>query len=287
MSRKYVVLMCILLILGSALIEASNTVVRYPRPETDFDKRSLYPTKLLQLALDRVDKDYRLVASPLIMNQGRALIQLRKGVNVDVVWSMTSRERESNLRPIRIPIHKGLIGWRLFLINVRDRYNLERKLTLDLLQKYKFVQGHDWPDADILEAAGLTIFRSPAYSTIMNMLDAGRFDAYPIGMNEVKGELDKRPSLNLIGEQSIVLSYLAPVFIFINLENMDLQASLKSGFDNIIRDGSFDKIFNSHYQGLVAKTKINQRKVFKLNNPGMSDTTREAMKNYSSMLIVR
>jgi len=221
------------------------------------------------------------------MVQKRALTSLRAGTDLDIFWTMTSREREHGLYVLRIPLLKGMLGQRLLIIREGDFARFSAIKSFGGLKKLSYGQGHDWPDADILEAAGLTIFRSPAYSTIMNMLDAGRFDAYPIGMNEVKGELDKRPSLNLIGEQSIVLSYLAPVFIFINLENMDLQASLKSGFDNIIRDGSFDKIFNSHYQGLVAKTKINQRKVFKLNNPGMSDTTREAMKNYSSMLIVR
>jgi len=259
--------MCVLLILGSVLIEASNTVVRYPRPETDFDKRSLYPTKLLQLALDRVDKDYRLVASPLIMNQGRALIQLRKGVNVDVVWSMTSRERESNLRPIRIPIHKGLIGWRLFLINVRDRYNLERKLTLDLLQKYKFVQGHDWPDTDILRANGFDVFGTPDYKRIFDMLARSRVDFFPRSIIEIWDEAKEHKKQGIVVDKKKLLIYPAAAYYFVSPQNVALAIDIEKGLSLLIKEGTFDALFNEYYNDIIKKAELGARQIYRLNNP--------------------
>ncbi len=50
------------------------------------------------------------------MEQQRALTELEHNHGVDVVWSMTSAEREARLLPVRIGIDKGLMGWRIALL---------------------------------------------------------------------------------------------------------------------------------------------------------------------------
>lgn len=42
------------------------------------------------------------------MLQNRQLISLNKGI-LDVVWTVTTIERETNYRPIKVPLMKGLI----------------------------------------------------------------------------------------------------------------------------------------------------------------------------------
>ena len=46
---------------------AADIVIRYPRPESVPDERSRYPLRLLELALARSDKDYRIDIAPLRM----------------------------------------------------------------------------------------------------------------------------------------------------------------------------------------------------------------------------
>lgn len=81
------------------------------------NQRQNYPIVLLDLALRTSKKIYVLTPSSYDYEQKRALSDLAISKNLDVSWSMTSTDRESMLLPIRIPIFKGLIGWRIPLIN--------------------------------------------------------------------------------------------------------------------------------------------------------------------------
>jgi hypothetical protein len=78
------------------------------------DARGSYPIALLHLALEKSGTDYQLVPSGQAMSQHRTLRQLGSNNGLDVVWTMTSPEREKELRPIRIPIDRGLI-WLAFI----------------------------------------------------------------------------------------------------------------------------------------------------------------------------
>ena len=104
-------LLCVVVI---ANVQAQE--VRYRQPESSFDHRVEYPVALLKLTLSKIKPSLKAVPSKQPMQQGRALRQLAKGLDVDVVWSGTSKEREEKLRPIRIPLQKGLNGYRLFLV---------------------------------------------------------------------------------------------------------------------------------------------------------------------------
>lgn len=75
---------------------------------------------------------------------------------IDVLWSMTTQEREAQLLPIRIPIDKGLLGWRIPLLRANRANLLAGATTLAGLHLWSAGQGHDWPDAEILKSNGLT-----------------------------------------------------------------------------------------------------------------------------------
>lgn len=45
------------------------------------------------------------------------LALLRANEVIGVLWTVTSPERERLLIPVRIPIDRGVYGWRLFLIH--------------------------------------------------------------------------------------------------------------------------------------------------------------------------
>ena len=121
------------LIVGFALLvslsaQAATWRITYPRPMSESDKRAIYPVKLLALALEQTGVQYSLMPSERIMLQNKALKRLMDSRDVNVVWSVTDKQREQQLLPIRIPIYKGLIGWRLLLI--RD----------DMPARFKYVQ---------------------------------------------------------------------------------------------------------------------------------------------------
>ncbi len=92
----------------------------YPRAEADADRRDDYPVQLLALALAKAGRHDKLEPHALFMLQARSIRELEQGRGLDVIWTMTSIEREADLLAIHIPIDRGLLGWRLLLVRKEE-----------------------------------------------------------------------------------------------------------------------------------------------------------------------
>src|SRR5690606_2065196 len=77
-----------------------------------------------------------------------ALISRNQGV--DLLWGSATIEREALLQPIRIPLLKGLMGYKIFLIHPDDQPVFSQVKNLEDLQTLRAGQGADWPDVEIL-----------------------------------------------------------------------------------------------------------------------------------------
>lgn len=121
MQRRPLLKFAALWPLGAAAASTSSPLpLVYPRHQALNDPQQGYVTALLQLALARSGQAYAVRRSELRMVQTRAMQEIATASgSVDVVWAMTSREREMQLLPVRIPIDRGLIGWRVALIEAR------------------------------------------------------------------------------------------------------------------------------------------------------------------------
>lgn len=231
------------------------------------------------------EKDYNLLPTGYNMVQKRSLHSLRSNTDIDIFWTMTDKEREEGLYVLRIPLLKGILGKRILIIRKNDVGRFRKINSLEDAQQITYGQGHDWPDADILENAGMPVSRSSAYMELIYMLSRKRFDAFPSGICEVKAELELRPEIGGVTiDDHIAFSYNAPVFIFMNVENKELQQKLETGFEKIIADGTFDRIFYSNFKECIDDAKMDERVIFKLDNPGLSKKTIKAMKDYKDLL---
>jgi hypothetical protein len=175
---------------------ADPQAVRYPRSFSGYEYRDSYVLELLQLALDKAGSEQTLQPSVLSMEQRRALTELELGRSVDVVWSMTSAEREARLLPVRIGIDKGLMGWRIALLSKSQQHRLKAVHSLADLHQLRAGQGHDWPDRKTLEHNGLPVVASSSYESLFRMLTAGRFDYFPRSLLEIWDEVDSQPPLD-------------------------------------------------------------------------------------------
>lgn len=261
---------CLLLALPAG---AAKMQIAYPPPESATDERGAYPIALLELALSKAGIDYRLQPAKVSMQQGRALKQLEDGTDIDVFWSMTSKQRERDLLPIRIPIDKGLLGWRIFLINKKSRAQFDQVRTLEQLKHFVAGQGHDWPDTEILLANGLRVNSSFSYDSLFKMLQSGRFDYFPRSIEEIWGEEKSHPDMEMEIESNIVLQYPAAKYFFVNKRNTPLASALEAGLRAAIRDGSFDQLFDKYNGALIQRARLQSRTLLKLNNPLLPDET--------------
>ena len=270
-ARNFVMLISFLLSVNSVSM-AEDLLIRHIQPEGTLDKRGDYYLALLTLALEKTQVkygDFHLVMNENRMLQARALQSVAKKQFVDVVWTMTSKEREASLLPIRIPLLKGLLGYRIFIIKEQDKGKFEQIQTLEDLSELVAGQGHDWPDVSILRANGLTVTVGASYDGLFRMLSAGRFDYFPRGMNESWSEVQAHKEKGFIVEDNLLLKYPAPIYFFVHKASTALAQRIEEGLLLAIEDGSFDSIFYEHpaNKEIFKLTNIKNRKVFDLRNP--------------------
>lgn len=251
----------------------AKVLIVYPQPEAPNDRRGEYAVALLRLALSEAQVDYELRPSRTLMMQERAFEELKKGNALQVMWTMTTREREAQALPIRIPIYKGLIGWRLPLVHVSRRDILASVRTLDQLKALDAGQARDWPDADIMQASGLPVTTSTDYTSLFRMLARHRFDYMPRSVVEVWDEADAHRDEGLVVDSHIVLHYPAAVYFFVNKQNTTLANVIATGLERAIANGKFNRLFNDYHAEAIERSQIEHRIVIELPNPLLPSET--------------
>ncbi len=250
------------------MAEAATWTITYPRPIDDSDARAQYPIALLKLALDKTGVNYELRPSDRILLTGKAMRQLRENREVNVVWSMTDSQREKELTPIRIPIAKGLIGLRVFVINQNKKAKFDDVLSLTDMRKLVPIQGEEWPDTKILQANGFNVFTVPEFREAYDMIKQGKGDFFPRSVMEVDAELEAEGRRNnFYLEPSMALYYPTAMYYFVSGSNKTLANLIETGLNRAIDDGSFDALFESTYAPILASLGVNERKIFTLENP--------------------
>ncbi len=263
--------LCLLLLCLSLLFplhgraEPKQVIYSWPMSMLS-DARGSYPIALLHLAIEKSGADYQLVPSGQVMSQHRTLRQLGSSSGLDVVWTMTSPEREKELRPIRIPIDRGLIGWRLLLIH-QDNEEKFQQLDEKHLKTSPSVQGNDWPDYPILKANNFRVLAGGDFDAMFKMLQAKRIDYFPRSLTEVWPELQQRPGMSLAVAPKWVLHYPAALYFFVQKDNIELANALEIGLLRAIEDGSMQQLFSQHFSSAIQQADLKSRTVIQLTNP--------------------
>ncbi|MFT3930265.1 MAG: transporter substrate-binding domain-containing protein [Spongiibacteraceae bacterium] len=251
----------------------ADEVIRYPRPESQLDHRNEYALELLKLALREAGSKTALIASDKVMTQDRLFSELQDGKNLHVMWTMTTKERETLATPIRIPIYKGLIGWRLALIHASQSDLLARVKTIEDLARYTAGQARDWPDVSILRANNLKVTSVSGYENLFSMLGEKRFDYMPRSVGEIWGEADMHRADGVMVDPYVVIHYPAAVYFFVGKNNPELAKTIELGLRRAIQNGKFDRLFYSYYAAAIEKARLAERTVIELKNPSLPEQT--------------
>lgn len=229
---------------------------------------------LLKEALRRSDSGYQVQQMSTQMNQKRKVEEALAGT-VDVFWSMTSKELEETVLPVRIPLFKGLLGNRLLIIRKADETRFANVKTMADFRQLKAGQNRYWPDATILEANGLPVITSYQYTNLYPMLEGGRFDYLALGAQEIGEELASHPDPALKVDSHILLQYRSPAYFFVSPKRPELAAAILAGLESMVSDGSFDEMFNRELkiEQLYREAKFEQRVIIRLDTPDLSPLT--------------
>lgn len=272
---------CLLLfpLLASAAPAAPMRYV-YPPPESANDHRTDYYWRLLEAALQATEGrwgPYLLAPSTQAMNTDRAQMLLARSDEVSVMARTTSMEREATLTPIRIPLDKGLTGYRLFLIQKPLQQRLDKVRTLKDLQAFSIGQKSQWVDVAILQAAGLTVVEALDYESLFHMLPAGRFDLLSRGVNEIQQEWDVRQPDNpaLAIERSLLLYYPLPRYFFFapTPEGRHLARRVTEGLERMRASQEFERLYQAYKREILSGLDLRGRRLLRIANPQLPAQT--------------
>lgn len=261
-------------ILFSSFVWAQDKVIRVNDNGTDPNAK--YAIKMVQLANDHLDNKYKIEINTENFSQSRTNEEVKNNGRLNVFWSGSEATLEEKFQPVRIPLFKGLLGYRFFIIHKKNQYKFDQIKTIEDLKKLKFAQGTTWADTKILLANGFNIIKVHKYPNIFYMVDGERVDGFPRGVHEPFGELALRPELpDLAVENQLMLAYRMPFYLLTSHENKSIAEDLKTGLERAIADGSFDKTFinDPRIKDVIEKANMKNRKVFYIDNPLLSRET--------------
>lgn len=238
------------------------------------DPKEQYVLSVLKLALSKSMPDAQFQPLQQAVTEPRAVEHIKEG-KMSVMWAATSVELERELLPIRIPIEKGMLGYRIFIIRKGEQSRFDKINTLDELKKLKVGQGRFWGDTAVLKGAGLPVVAPVKYPNLFPMLEGGRFDYFPRAIHEPWVEVEKHKDLNLEVEKHLLLVYPLTMYFFVSKQDSALAEAIRSGFETAIKDGSFDKLFYSTtmIHDALANAHLRDRVAIHLTNPNMPEET--------------
>lgn len=256
-------------------VTAGETTIRYFPAGPIYE----YRWKLLELALSHAhtpSESLRFAPYTEDITQNRGMQLLQSGA-IDVIALGTNAERELQMRPIKIDILRGIVGFRVFVIRAADQARIARMDEQALRQQLTFGLNSQWADLPIMRAGGFTVVTSTSYENLFGMLAAGRFDAFPRGLNEAKRELDERQQSypQLAVEQTKALFFPYPVYFWVNKENTALAQRIERGLKASLADGSFRRLFETYHATEIAMLAKEKRQVIRLGNPILPAGTTE------------
>ena len=271
---------CFCCLLLCALACTSQAEPKHYVVEGWIDEKDYVPT-LLKLILNAskapdeiIDLKYNKFYD-LQLSHSRRVAEFAKLKGNLVMWTITNKEREAFLRPIRVPIFKGMFGYRCLVIRKEDQARFAAIKTQQELMTMVAGQGDQWPDTDVLRVNGFAVDTGTQVENLYKMLAAKRFDYFPRSVIEVEEELPMLASYNLMIAPNVMLEYPNPMYFFVQQTNSELAKRIERGWEIIINNGAFDQLFFNEWKVKAAlqRWKTPPQYVFHLRVPELPSKT--------------
>lgn len=225
---------------------------------------------IIELAMEKSGESKVIAPSADYYSDARQVEELRQG-NLDLIWAGASSELQEQLQAIKLPIFKGLSGYRTFVIAAGTQDRFDGIDSIASLKGLKAGLGRFWSDTLILEASGINVIKPVKADSLFHMLDGGRFDYMPLGMHESHDviTLQNGGDVNLALEQNLILAYPLAMYFYVQKDNYDLYNKLNDGMEMAISDGSYDELFYNSplIVNALVNSNISKREIIYIDNP--------------------
>lgn len=206
------------------------------------------------------------------MSAQREADEVISGRVINVVASEPGHpELDAAAIPVPIPIDRGLLGYRVALINQDEQAKLDTIHDLQGLRTLSVGQGQDWGDVPIYRLAGVPLVTASRYDLLFMMLADHRFDIFPRGVVEITHELKafqaSYPNMRI--DSHLLIRYPYAQFFYVSKTEPLLARRIRDGLEAMLKDGSFEALFREHFAQGIADLHLERRVLIDLKNPAL------------------
>lgn len=247
--------------------------VRWPSSELKNDPRGAYKLAVIETALQKTESTHGPYAIEDVhfaskFSTYRAREMVIEGKDINTYVALTNSDWESQTLPIRIPIRRGIINYRLLMIHQDNMAKFRQIDNLTDLKNVVVGLQLGWTTTEIFKAEGFDMELSSKYSGLFPMLDGKRFDYVPRGINEIFNEQARhRSELDIVVEPTLALYVPSPTYIFISPKEPELAARMEKGLEIMVADGTLKKMFYERFSEGLNKAGLAKRKLIRIPNP--------------------
>lgn len=274
--------LCRILMASLALAcQAHAATLTYPLSSEGIDSRYDYDWAVLRAALEKTMPAFGAFEqrqSPVAMSPSRVIQEMATPAGrINIFVRASSPELEAQFRPIRLPVDRGLLGYRLLLIRQTDRARFAQVKSAADLRPLRAGVGQGWADIAILQNAGISVVEGSNYAGLFAMLAAGRFDFFSRSADEALREFGERhaafPQMEI--EPTLLLHYPLPRYFFLRRDAQGelLARRIEAGMEMMIRDGSLNALLQRYKGEIIARAAMTQRRIIRLPNPRLTPPT--------------
>ena len=238
------------------------------------DDRNQYGLRVLLAALDHTREhwgDYEVKPSAPMPGKHRIYVLEHGEGGVNIGLFVNHAGLDHRLIPVRIPIDRGMLGYRVLVIRTTEQPRFDAIASLDDLKAIRFGLLDWWEDVPIMRDAGLAVVPGTSFEGLFHMLKAHRFDALSRGAGEVEPEMaDRRTAFpGLAIERHLLLHYPMPVYFWFpaTQDGRDRAERVREGLQAMERDGSLAELFLDEFGPMIRDLDLDHRHVIELPNP--------------------
>lgn len=242
----------------------------------DFDAHYHYRYELIAQALEITRPEfggYQLKPYTSQTSSIRYAQLLTEGDQLNLLWASPGTPTASaDAIIIPIDIVKGLLGYRVCLINANAVPNLNFVNDLHTFSALKIGQGQ-WPDRAIYHFNKVTEIDSPNFSNLFKMLGAKRFDCIPLGIDEVEQVYqDKKSQYPFLAIDShLLIYYHYPVYFYVSKKHPKLAQRLTLGLQKMQSSGEFNQLFLKYHAQDIERLDLKKRSLICLKSPYINE----------------
>lgn len=238
---------------------------------------SVYNLEVLHRAMQITEPEFGEYDIQFVV-KGVPNLRLRKmiaeGSVVNVTIMVSTSEWEKETVPIRIPVRRGILNYRLLLINKNTLEDFANINTIEQLKKKTIGLRRQWATWQTMTTQGYSVTNSFSYDAIFGMLSSQRFDYIPRGIHEIYEEIKIRQgeNQNLMVEPNLALYIPAPFYVFISPKEPRLIRRLQLGLNRMVEQGILEDMLTKYYGKYLERADLKNRLILNVGNPILPPT---------------